>query len=174
VDLFFRRQRVRSADHDHARIRERDAAVELLAELHTEAGEHGHVQLPFGQSAEQALIAAELELDLRLRVLAVIFADLRDDGPQLIGPGITDAQIRRVAERNLLALRRGAVVADHELPALPVEHLARRRQAHAALAAHKQRIAKLLLEQLDLLADCRLRDALLLGSTGEIEVLCSR
>ena len=29
-------------------------------------------------------------------------------------------------------------------------------------------------EQLDLLADCRLRDALLLGSTGEIEVLCSR
>ena len=46
--------------------------------------------------------------------------------------------------------------------------------AHAALAAHEQRIAKLLLQQLDLLADCRLRDALLLGGTGEIEVLCSR
>ena len=45
---------------------------------------------------------------------------------------------------------------------------------HAALAAHEQRIAKLLLEQLDLLADGRLRDALLLGGTGEIEVLCSR
>ena len=46
--------------------------------------------------------------------------------------------------------------------------------AHAALAAHEQRIAKLLLQQLDLLADCRLRNALLLGGTGEIEVLCSR
>ena len=93
---------------------------------------------------------------------------------KLVTPGVADAQIRRVAERNLLALRRGAVVADHELPALPVEHLARRRQAHAALAAHKQRVAELLLEQLDLLADGRLRDTLLLGGTGEIEVLCSR
>ena len=46
--------------------------------------------------------------------------------------------------------------------------------AHAALAAHEQRIAELLLQQLDLLADGRLRDALLLGCTGEIEVLCSR
>ena len=73
-----------------------------------------------------------------------------------------------------LALRRGVVVADHELLALPVEHLARRRQAHAALAAHKQRIAELLLEQLDLLADGRLRDALLLGSLGEIEVFPRR
>ena len=69
---------------------------------HAEAGEHRHIQLPLGQTAEQALVAAELELDLRLRVLAVIFADLRDDGPQLIGPGITDAQIRRCAERGLL------------------------------------------------------------------------
>ena len=115
-----------------------------------------------------------LKLDLRFRVLAVIFADLRNDGPQLVGPGVADAQIRRIAERDFLALRRGVVVADHELLALPVEHLARRRQAHAALAAHKQRIAELLLEQLDLLADGRLRDALLLGGAGKIEVLCSR
>ena len=107
-------------------------------------------------------------------MLAVIFADLRNNGPQLVGPGVADAQIRRVAERDFLALRRGVVVADHELLALPVEHLARRRQAHAALAAHKQRIAELLLEQLDLLADGRLRDALLLGGAGKIEVLCSR
>jgi len=80
----------------------------------------------------------------------------------------------RRAERDFLALRCGVVVADHELLALPVEHLARRRQTHAALSAHEQRIAKLLLQQLDLLADCRLRNALLLGGTGEIEVLCSR
>ncbi len=172
MDLFFRCQRVRGADHDHARVRERDTAVEPLAKLDAEAGEHGHVQLPLCQAVEQALVAAELKLDLRLRVLAVIFADLRDDRPQLIGPGIADAQIRRVAERDLLALRRGVVVADHELFALPVEHLARRRQAHAALAAHEQRIAELLLEQLDLLADGRLRDALLLGGLGEIEGLC--
>ena len=104
----------------------------------------------------------------------MILADLRNDRPQLIGPGVADAQVRRIAERDFLALRRGVVVADHELLALPVEHLARRRQTHAALAAHKQRIAELLLEQLDLLADGRLRDALLLGSTGEIEVLCGR
>ena len=103
-------------------------------------------------------------------MLAVVFADLRDDGPQLVGPGVTDAQIRRVADRDLLALHRGVVVADHELLALPVEHLARRRQAHAPLAAHEQRVAELLLQQLDLLADGRLRDALLLGSLGEIEV----
>ena len=173
MDRLFFRQWVRSADHDHARIRERDAAVEPLAELHAEARKHSHVQLPFGQRAEQALVAAELKLDLRFRVLAVIFVDLRNDGPQLVGPGVADAQIRRSAERDFLALRRGVVVADHELLALPVEHLARRRQAHAALAAHKQRIAELLLEQLDLLADGRLRDALLLGSAGKIEVLCS-
>ena len=104
----------------------------------------------------------------------MILADLRNDRPQLICPGITDAQIRRRAERDLSALRRGVVIADEQLPALPVKHLARRRQTHAALAAHEQRIAKLLLQQLDLLADCRLRDALLLGGTGEIEVLCSR
>ena len=104
----------------------------------------------------------------------MILADLRNDRPQLICPGITDAQIRRRAERDLSALRRGVVVADHELLALPVKHLTRRRQTHAALAAHEQRIAKLLLQQLDLLADCRLRDALLLGGAGKIEVLCSR
>ena len=104
----------------------------------------------------------------------MILADLRNDRPQLIRPGVADAQIRRRAERDLSALRRGVVIADHEPLALSVEHLARRRQAHAALAAHEQRIAKLLLQQLDLLADGRLRDALLLSGTGEIEVLCSR
>ena len=156
MDRLLCRQRVRGADHGHARIRERDAAVKSLAELHTKAGEHSHIQLPLGQIIEQTPVAAELKLDLCLRVQAVILTDLRDDGPELIGPGIADAQIRRVAERDFLSLCRSVIVADHELLALPVEHLARRRQAHAPLSAHKQRIAKLLLQQLDLLADGRL------------------
>lgn len=104
----------------------------------------------------------------------MILSDLRDDRPQLIRPGITDAQIRRRAERDLSALRRGVVIADKQLPALPVKHLARRCQTHTALAAHEQRIAEFLLQQLDLLADRRLRDALLLGGAGKIEVLCGR
>ena len=174
MDLRLCRQRVLGADHDHARVCTRDAAGELGIEHDAEAGEHGHVQPSLGQRGEETPVAAELKRERRLRIQPVILADLRNNRPQLICPGITDAQVRRIAERDFLALRRGVVVADHELLALPVEHLARRRQTHAALAAHKQRIAELLLEQLDLLADSRLRDALLLGSTGEIEVLCGR
>ena len=174
MDLRLCRQRVLGADHDHARVCTRDTAGELGIEHDAEAGEHGHVQPSLSQRGEETPVAAELKRERRLRIQPVILADLRNDRPQLICPGITDAQIRRRAERDFLALRCGVVVADHELLALPVEHLARRRQTHAALAAHEQRIAKLLLQQLDLLADCRLRDALLLGGTGEIEVLRSR
>ena len=172
MDLRLCRQRVLGADHDHARIRARDTAGKLGIEHDAEAGEHGHVQLPLGKRGEEAAVAAELKRKRRLRIQPVVLSDLRIDRPQLIRSGVADAQIRGRAERDLSALRRGVVVADHELLAPPVEHLARRRQAHAALAAHEQRIAELLLEQLDLLADSRLRDALLLGGTGEIEVLC--
>ena len=174
MDLRLCRQRVLGADHDHARVCARDAAGELGIEHDAEAGEHGHVQPSLGQRGEETPVAAELKRERRLRIQPVILADLRDDRPQLICPGITDTQIRRRAERGLSALRHSVVIADEQLPALPVKHLARRRQTHAALAAHEQRIAKLLLQQLDLLADCRLRDALLLGGTGKIEVLCSR
>ena len=170
MDLRLFRQRMLGADHDHTRVCARDAAGELGIEHDAEAGEHRHIQPPLRQRGEQAPVAAKLKRERRLRIQAVIFSDLRDDRPQLIRPGITDAQIRRRAERDLFPLRRGVVIADEQLPALPVKHLARRRQTHTALAAHEQRIAKLLLQQLDLLADGRLRDALLLGSLGEIEV----
>ena len=156
MDLRLCRQRVLGADHDHARVCTRDAAGELGIEHDAEAGEHGHVQPSLSQRGEETPVAAELKRERRLRIQPVILADLRNDRPQLICPGITDAQIRRCAERGLSALRRGVVIADDQLPALPVKHLTRRRQTHAALAAHEQRIAKLLLQQLDLLADCRL------------------
>jgi hypothetical protein len=49
--------------------------------------------------------------------------------------------------------------------------LAGARQTHAALATDEERLAQLLLERLDLVADGRLRQVQPLGGTGEVEGL---